>query len=113
LHSQGTRRAAGLASQGGNAGDGRIGASRVDDTLSLPLDDEGARHHGISSRVLNRHAFAADHGLVHREGMRDGEREISADPVSWSKDDEVATHQLACVDDPQLAVAAYPGAHRQ
>jgi hypothetical protein len=45
--------------------------------------------------------------------MRDGEREISADPVSWSKDDEVATHQLACVDDPQLAVAAYPGAHRQ
>jgi hypothetical protein len=82
-------------------------------TLALALYDEGAGNHGVSGRVLNRDAFAADHRLIHREGMRDGKPEVSADPISGSKDDQVATHQLACVDDPQLAVPAYSGAHRE
>ena len=45
--------------------------------------------------------------------MRAGEREVSADAISRAKDYQVATHQLACVDDPELAVSAYAGAHRE
>jgi hypothetical protein len=55
-----------------------------------------------------RRRFAADHGLVHRHSMRNGEREISADPISRSKITRLPTYQLAGVDHPQLPVAAYP-----
>ena len=41
-----------------------------------------------------------------------GEREVSADAISRAKNYRVATHQLACVDDPELAVSAYAGAQR-
>ena len=104
---------ASLPGQRGNAGDGRVGANRFDDTLSLSLYDECAGDHRVSSRVLNRHTLAADHRLIHREGMRNPYNEVSTDAIPGSQDNEVATHQLTCVDDSQLAVPAYPGAHRK
>ena len=68
------------------------GANRLDDTLSLSLYDEGAGNHRVSSRVLDSNTLAADHGLIHREGMRDGEREVSADAISRPEDDKIASH---------------------
>lgn len=82
-------------------------------TPSLSLYDECAGDHRISCGVLNGNTLAADHGLIDREGVRDGEGEVSADAISRSKDNKVATHQPACVDDAQLAVPAYAGAHRE
>lgn len=72
-----------LPGQRSNASDGRIGANRSDDALSLTLYHEGAGNHRVTSRVPNRDAFTADHRLIHRKGMRDSESEISADPVTW------------------------------
>jgi hypothetical protein len=113
LDGQRARWPAGLAGQGSNAGNGRIGANRLDDTLALTLYDECAGDHRLSCRMVDCHTLATDHGLIDRQRVGDGERQVSADAISGSKHNKIATHQLACVDNPQLAVPAHPGVDRE
>jgi hypothetical protein len=78
-----------LPGQRSNTGDRRIRTGGVDDTLSFALHDKRAGDYQLSGRVLNGNTFATDHGLIHRESMRDREYQIGADPIPGSKDDEL------------------------
>jgi hypothetical protein len=113
LDGQRARGSVRLSGQRSNTGDRRVRTGGVDDTLSFALHHKRAGDYRVPGRVLNGNTFATDHGLIHRESMRDSKCQIGADPIPGSKDDKIAAYQLGCVDDPQLTVPAYPGAHRK
>ena len=113
LNGEWAERSVRLPGQRGDTRDGRLAAGRLDHGLALALHDEGAGHHRLALRTPYRGALAGDHRLVDCERVRDGQLQVGTDAVAGTEDDQVAAHEFAGVDDPQLAVATDPGGQRQ
>ena len=74
-----------------------------------PIGEAGVGGHR-RDRIVDRHRFAGERGLVDGEVGRRDEAQIRGDRITSLDEHDVACHQILGVDDADMAVAAQ--AHR-
>ncbi len=89
-----------------------VGADRRDQVLSGPLDDEGARAHGVTGGAAHRSRLSAEDRLVELQPLGAGEGAVGHDVVARPDADEIADDDVVDRHPSRLAVSHHGGIRR-